>query len=326
MFAVAALLAPVTLVVPHGPGYDEAGILAVTAIAAGIAIALLATPRPPTGAMVHAIVAAGTLLVGAVIRFTDGLPNAATLFFVWIVLYAFYFFGLAAAMAHLALVLAIYVALALWTDAPYPLAAHTIATAGTLVGSGVLVAALKRRIEDLLAALVATARTDELTGLPNRRAFNEGLERELARALRTRTPLTLAMLDVDNFKSVNDRLGHPEGDAVLAELSGVLRRSIREIDMPARVGGEEFAALLSATDAGGGEVIAERMRESVRSAFAGHPVPITASIGLATTTPDDPLPATELMRRADRALYTAKENGRDRVERYSEAPASLPSP
>jgi len=243
-----------------------------------------------------------------------GLPNAATIFYVWIVLFAFYFFELRAALVHLALVLVLYVISALWTTGPYPLVAHSVATIGTLIGAALIVGLLKRRIEMLMGQQARSARTDELTGLPNRRAFNEELGRALARAARAGQPLTLAVLDLDHFKRVNDEYGHPVGDAVLQLTAAALRDSVRSGDLAARMGGEEFGLILPDASEESSRVLAERVRTAVaRAELDGSDVTVTASLGIATWEPGESGDASELVRRADRALYAAKEGGRDRV-------------
>jgi diguanylate cyclase (GGDEF)-like protein len=312
LYAVAALLSLATLLVPHGPGYDIGGVVAVTVVAAVVAVVFLVAP-PQHDLPVHAAALLAAFLTTATIHFTDGLPNAASLFYLWIMLFASYFFSVPIAAEYALLIAALYVVSALWTDADYPLVAHTIATIGAFLGSGAIVAGLKRRIDSLVAALVETSRTDELTRLPNRRAFQEDMARVLARAARSRESLTLAVLDLDHFKSVNDRRGHPAGDEVLRRFSDVLRATIREGDVPARVGGEEFSVLLPGASADGAYQLAERVRGAVREEFAGDDPAVTVSIGLATRTPDNDLSAADLMQRSDRALYMAKQEGRDRV-------------
>jgi diguanylate cyclase (GGDEF)-like protein len=155
--------------------------------------------------------------------------------------------------------------------------------------------------------LVALATTDPLTSLANRRSFRDRLEAECARSARAGIPLGLALVDLDHFKRVNDTHGHQAGDAVLRELADRLRRCARREDIVARVGGEEFAWLLPEADLDAAMEAAERLRRRI----AGEPFPIvgrvTASIGVATlgAGPD------ELVRDADRALYRAKDAGRD---------------
>ena len=159
------------------------------------------------------------------------------------------------------------------------------------------------------------ATTDPLTGAANRLAFDEAAVRETERARRFGTPLSLVLLDLDRFKAVNDTWGHGVGDAVLVEVVDRLRRELREIDVLARVGGEELAVLLpmtpspAATDTARRLAAALRERPVTRGAIA---VPVTASFGVAEV---DPAAGFEAAReRADHALYDAKRLGRDRVE------------
>ena len=178
---------------------------------------------------------------------------------------------------------------------------------------------IKRSHDDLGAArerLQRLAVQDELTGLYNVRYLNSRLAEEYKRAERHRDPLALAMVDVDRFKHVNDTLGHEAGDAVLRELSARLRRSVREIDVVTRYGGEEFVVLLPSTHLSGALVVADRIAKSLREApFAvgGREVAITASIGLALYPSRGVHSKEELLRSADRALYRAKDEGRDRI-------------
>ncbi len=161
---------------------------------------------------------------------------------------------------------------------------------------------------------------DALTGLPNRRQFDQTLELEWNRAMRTRRPLTLLMLDVDRFKDLNDFYGHPNGDLCLIRVAGALRGALRRAgESVARYGGEEFAAILPEIDAESALSVAESMREAVLSLRIPNQVStvgpfVTTSIGVATLFPSsDTSPAT-LITAADEALYRAKRNGRDRVE------------
>jgi diguanylate cyclase (GGDEF)-like protein len=173
---------------------------------------------------------------------------------------------------------------------------------------------------DLRAAnerLEKLASTDELTGLANRRAIEEGLRRDLSRADRDATPLSAVLIDVDHFKSVNDTWGHATGDAVLSSVGSVLKNSLRTGDVAGRWGGEEFLCILPNTDSTGATVVAERLRTKLPlHTVAGPrgPVQVTASFGVASVRgPGCRNAAESLMRRADSALYSAKEQGRDRV-------------
>jgi diguanylate cyclase (GGDEF)-like protein len=159
--------------------------------------------------------------------------------------------------------------------------------------------------------------TDDLTGLANNRAFREQIDREAARALRFDLDLSLLILDLDNFKAVNDTYGHPQGDAALRMVGRVLREESRGIDQPARYGGEEFVVALPETDAEGALELAERMRERIENTpvelvDANGTIRITASIGLATLSGAD-VDVRALIGAADAALYEAKRSGKNRV-------------
>ncbi|MEX1056469.1 MAG: GGDEF domain-containing protein, partial [Natronospirillum sp.] len=159
------------------------------------------------------------------------------------------------------------------------------------------------------------ALTDTLTGLPNRSAYMQRLSDEYERFKRYSTPLTLCVLDVDFFKTVNDNLGHTAGDKVLKILSRELRRLLRESDFIGRHGGEEFVILLPATPLEDGLAAMEKLRDRIEAApfhFRSKPVPITVSIGCAEFSAGEAPEA--VFERADRAMYRAKELGRNRVE------------
>lgn len=163
--------------------------------------------------------------------------------------------------------------------------------------------------------LSAEARTDKLTGLPNRRVFDEELQRSLERWKSTRqAPVTLMLIDVDHFKQINDRHGHPSGDAALQWLARIADAHVAEAGLAARYGGEEFAAVLPDAEAERAAALAERLR----LAIAAEPfreddltLTITVSIGLATSHEGEG--SKSLLRRADEALYAAKANGRNRA-------------
>lgn len=161
------------------------------------------------------------------------------------------------------------------------------------------------------------ARTDALTGLANRRAFDEAAEQEVQRALRYNTPLALVMTDLDHFKAINDRHGHHVGDQVLQHFARILSASVRNIDLVGRWGGEEFAILMPGTDLEEAVQAAERMRLAVENAecpLIDVACRCTASFGVAAFRPDTPT-MISLLGRADAALYRAKDGGRNRVER-----------
>jgi diguanylate cyclase (GGDEF)-like protein len=180
--------------------------------------------------------------------------------------------------------------------------------------------ALTRALGELQEAnrrITEMARTDSLTGLANRRDFDEVLVREVARARRSGGHLVLALADVDHFKRVNDDFGHPVGDAVLEAVGGALRSALRPYDHAARYGGEELALLLPDTSLEQGSVVAERVRAAVASlVVSGCGRPVTVSLGVAELAAGED--GASLLGRCDTALYAAKNAGRDRVVRSGE--------
>jgi diguanylate cyclase (GGDEF)-like protein/PAS domain S-box-containing protein len=160
---------------------------------------------------------------------------------------------------------------------------------------------------------------DHLTGLSNRRAFFEAAELELGRSRHAPRPTSLVVIDADRFKGINDNHGHAAGDAVLRHLAIALRSTFREVDVVARLGGEEFAVLLPSTDLAGAAAVAERLRQHVESqsvTVEGERIRYTVSLGVAGM--DDGVAGLDaLLRRADQALYAAKGRGRNRVVRWS---------
>jgi diguanylate cyclase (GGDEF)-like protein len=158
------------------------------------------------------------------------------------------------------------------------------------------------------------AATDGLTGLPNKRATTDALKRLFAQSARTGSPLTLILLDLDHFKQINDRLGHPVGDQVLANVGAALRGALRVGDFAGRNGGEEFALLLPETPIATGYEIAQRVRVAIADiTIAGVDVAVTASLGVSEY-PDHASTPERLERLADAALYVAKRSGRNRTE------------
>lgn len=170
----------------------------------------------------------------------------------------------------------------------------------------------------MLQELQQMAQTDQLTGVYNRRYFELALQREYNRALRYSYPLSLIMIDLDNFKQCNDRFGHAAGDKVLAKVGEILRSNLRDSDIPARYGGEEFAVILPHTPLTGAKAAAERIRKLVEQQtflFGDPPVEhrVTISAGVAALGPSIFEP-TDLVRAADEALLRAKAAGKNRVE------------
>ena len=171
-----------------------------------------------------------------------------------------------------------------------------------------------------IATLEAETITDPLMGIFNRRCFERRLEEEYARARRYGFPLSLLMIDIDHFKKVNDDHGHPAGDLVLKGIGGILKGAVRNVDVPARYGGEEVALLLPHTPDKDATVLADRIRRAIEDHLflvdapgrSGIPVHCTVSIGIAAMTPEC-TSAGEFLQMADSAMYRAKQDGRNRT-------------
>ena len=177
----------------------------------------------------------------------------------------------------------------------------------------------QQQLLDTNLVLQRLMNSDGLTGLSNRRHFDEYLELEWRRAMREQTQLSLLMIDVDYFKSYNDSFGHLDGDEALRKVAAAIRdASSRPSDLPARYGGEEFAIVLPNTSQGGSRLVAEKLRMAVEAMKIPHISPtagssLTISIGLSTMTPQQGSNCRELISAADKGLYLAKKNGRNQV-------------
>jgi diguanylate cyclase (GGDEF)-like protein/PAS domain S-box-containing protein len=183
--------------------------------------------------------------------------------------------------------------------------------------------AVNAELERTNRELARLSMTDMLTELPNRRHFEASSAREFARARRERRPVSLLFIDIDEFKAYNDHYGHLAGDECLQSVASAIDEALnRPSDMVCRYGGEEFAALLVNTDAAGARNVAERMAAAVRDRGITHEASsvapfVTISVGTASQVPDEGASASELLERADRALYRAKRRGRDAIEQAS---------
>lgn len=174
------------------------------------------------------------------------------------------------------------------------------------------------RSRDMEAKFERLSLTDALTHMPNRRACELVLSNEDRRAARSGESLSVAMVDIDCFKKVNDRYGHRVGDQVIARIGAMIEATVcRPGDYAARYGGEEFLIILPATDADGALFVAERVRRAIEGLSLREAAPglagVTVSIGVATRRPGDAVTIEQLVERADRALYQAKGGGRNRV-------------
>ena len=172
----------------------------------------------------------------------------------------------------------------------------------------------KREAEGFARAAV----TDPVSGLFNRRYFQERLEEELDRARRHKTSVALLMIDIDNFKGINDRFGHPAGDLVIRSVGDILKRSVRRFDLCTRYGGEEFAIVMPGSGVENSASVAERIRQRIEAFRSTETeladLRVTASIGMAVS---QDASARELLARADQALYQAKQTGKNRLVEWT---------
>jgi diguanylate cyclase (GGDEF)-like protein len=281
--------------------------LGLTAIITGVTLcwrgaSLPARPMSP-------VLGFGTLLITLVV-IASGQPDGRySLFYVWVALQAFYFLQRRAAVLHMVSVAAQYaLALVLLQGG----ADQWLLVLGTVVTTGWLIGALRARIE----RLSTQARTDVLTGLANRRGFDEDIELALQSARHSGKLLSLVAIDLDRFKAVNDRYGHIAGDAILRRFAQLCAETV---DLAvARLGGDEFAIIASGRDPSSAAELAHRIHMAVRGDPQMTQHDVTISIGIATF-PAHADSSRSLSRAADRALYHAKDLGSDQIVAYGPA-------
>jgi diguanylate cyclase (GGDEF)-like protein len=252
----------------------------------------------------------GVVLIAYALITTPG-PTDAAVLYALPVFWTTFFFGRRGAIAILACVAVAHAIalLAMPAADAYPGRWLDVMVSGCGVSLVVLV--LERRNEVLVTRLAEEARTDPLTGLLNRRGFDEHAVREFAHSGRDGSPIALAMLDIDHFKRVNDEWGHLVGDRVLAHLARILASESRGIDVAARLGGEEFAVLMPGGDTTGARAFVERVRVRLQAEASPDLPAVRVSAGVVATS--EPLDLQVMLACVDRALYAAKRGGRDRT-------------
>jgi diguanylate cyclase (GGDEF)-like protein/putative nucleotidyltransferase with HDIG domain len=322
-WAAGACFALISVLVPDTAVNDEGLLVAVAAVAlVAAAVLLIAYDRlPPWGFQLGVVCGTAAASVAAYAWGSES--SYGPLPYLWVILFAYYFFSLQGALVHTALIGAGY---AIALAAGSPPGNHVdgwIATVGTLLVGGMFVLLVRDRMVSLVESLSEAAHRDALTELLNRRGFEEVFDLELERARRSDAPLSLIVGDLDRFKRVNDRHGHAAGDAALKRVARTIRSSKRRIDSAARIGGEEFALLAPESDEHGAYMLAERVRADIESEFAKPDEQLTISFGVATF-PLHGQSSDGLLRAADQALYAAKRLGRNRsVISSAEVPGIL---
>ncbi len=319
MFFAGAIFTVLSTWMPHGPhgDVDRLKMLALAEVLTGAVLLLMPKrwQRLIPGIVVFGAVAVVSISVTCNGESSGDAPTMTEFFYAWPAVYVGYFFRRSMVPVFIAV-----------TGAGYAIALASMNLSGntqirwlltTVVVAGLTVAAhmIRAHVDGLVHRLEETARTDKLTGMPNRRAFDEHLQLEIVRAARTGEGFALLIGDIDRFKTLNDRFGHAAGDEALAAIGRALMSQCRAIDTPARIGGEEFGVVLPGTDGAAALATANRLRAAISGLTDGDGRPLTISFGVAEH-PVDAATGAALMRAADTALYAAKDAGRDRAVRF----------
>ena len=317
LFFAGGTIGTVSLLLPHPTGLDTTTLWSNIAIAfAASALAVVAGNRLGIRTL-HVAVAVGTVVVTRAVHASSDQSGFYAFFYVWIGLYVSFFFTRRAALTHIVWVGTCYAWALATSDVPGGIADWMMGVTTIAVG-GLMLDVLARRERklsdgfealaeeraDLMERLELVARTDELTGLTNRRAWQEAMVRELARAGRDKSELCVALIDLDHFKLYNDEHGHQAGDRLLKSIAAAWRGILRAGDVLARYGGEEFAVALPGCSLEDAAALVARLRESI-------PEDQTCSAGVALW--DGKEDGDALLGRADAAMYEAKAAGRDRL-------------
>jgi diguanylate cyclase (GGDEF)-like protein/putative nucleotidyltransferase with HDIG domain len=312
------LIGLLAVLLPHPAQFDTTGLILVQIGSVLTGLFLFAFAERVHYRALAWGPALGTLNTTLCVYFSGDSTSSFALFYLWVALYVFYFpaswkqgvFFVLFTVVNYA------VAIAITPDPPAQQAnqsySYFVILAGTLVTAGTLLSYLRSRMERLMRRLTDAARTDPLTGLPNRVALQEVLAREIERAKPESRPVSVLVLDTDRFKAFNDRRGVEAGDRMINELGTLLEKSARLPDTVARTSGGEFALVLPETDRHSAFVLAEELLIRIRDSEGT----ITASAGVASF-PEHGTRAGEVLGAADEAMRAAKALGRDRAVLYS---------
>ncbi len=317
IYGIAGLDGAIEGLLPNDPPF---AVLPVIVVGVVFALLMLFGPRLPRRALAF-LGPLGVVLIAYALATSPGPGDGAVLYALPVVWTTFFFGrrGAAVILGCVAVAHAITL-LALPATSSYP--GRWLDVIVSSVGVAVVVLVLEHRNERLLACLADEARTDPLTGLLNRRGFDEHAAREFAHVGRGADTIALATLDIDHFKQVNDEWGHMVGDRVLANLARVLASESRTLDVAARLGGEEFAVLMPGSDEAGAEAFIERVRVRLEQSASPSLPAVRISAGIAATS--RPLDVQIMLESVDRALYAAKRGGRDRTVVSDRHDFSLP--
>src|SRR3954454_9906024 len=320
MFATGGALTLAHLALPDNGSSNNALLAAAAGACFALSAVIWLTWRHLPAWSYQLFLTAASLLTACVVYASGDSTSAYTTFFFWIAMTAFYFFDVAEAVEQGA-VLAITVGLAVAADpgktATVPVV-NWIFTTCTLVIAGALIGRLgHERMSHLENRVTQAARTDQQTGLYNRRGFEEALRAEFERSQRTNRSFSVLIADIDGFRRINESFGPHAGDLAFEYIGAIIRRAKRRIDVAARIGEDEFALLLPETDEHSAYIVAERIRHELKQSFAAEPVPLTISLGVVNW-PLHQATARGLITAGEYALMLAKELGGDRCSMYGD--------
>ena len=320
--AGAAVISALGVLLPHPDYFNSQAILAVDAAALIWALWMFRSAGRIPFWFLRLGPALATLMTSVAVHFSGDATSGYALFYVWVGLYVFYF-----PISHRDAAINV-----LWTLLNYAVVIavtpidppggsnvvvhHLVITMGTLITAATLLTYLRGRVEKLLGRLTDAARTDPLTGLPNRVALHEVLESELERARPENRPVSVVVLDLDRFKRVNESLGLSAGDQMLRQVALLLDEHARRMDCVSKSGGEEFAVVMPEANQHQAFLFAEELLDKIRGMSAAPGLKLSASAGVAVF-PDHGEDLATLTASADRALHAAKALGRDRAVIYS---------
>jgi diguanylate cyclase (GGDEF)-like protein len=315
MYAAGVYIDLSEYVIPAGPRFSVVPGLVGLAV---VPLVLAVGPRLPRWALAPL----GPIGVGVIAYALATIPGAGdgAVLYIWPVIWMVFFFGLPGAISIMACIGVAHGLVLVSLGAPSGYANRWIVVMVSLSVVAAFVEVLTQRNDELHARLAGEARTDKLTGLLNRRGFEERAAVELAHARRETSSIAVASFDIDYFKRINDEWGHETGDRVLALLGVALTSQSREVDVVARVGGEEFVALLPGADSADAEVFTTRIRRALADAEGSGLPTVRVSAGVASAIAPDSIEL--LLQRADSALYAAKRDGRNRtvITEHPDAP------
>jgi diguanylate cyclase (GGDEF)-like protein len=313
MYGGAAFLSVVEGAIPGGPALSL-----IPGLAAMVLVALIVAvgPRLPLPALA-ALGPIGAALIAYAIATTPSGQGDGVLLYIWPVLWVAYFFGRHAGVLIVAWIGVVQGAALIHLHGVLDRWIDLVISVGIVA---VVVQVLSERNARLVTRLAEEARVDKLTGVLNRRGFEERAAIEVERARREGYSVGVASFDIDYFKGVNDEWGHDAGDRVLERLGEIFRAESRSLDIIGRLGGEEFVALLPTADAEQTLAYAERVRAAFAASVDRDVPNVTVSAGVIATV--GPEGGDELLQAADSALYAAKRGGRDRAVLHDQALAS----